>query len=178
MNSFVVNLDKLRYQKDWKDTLQEELGSAYDIFQPRMPNSTNAHYNEWRIIFDKILEKVDEDVVLVGHSLGALFLVKYLSDNNPTKKIKSLFLVAAPFDGETKESLGSFVLDSSKVENVRKKVSSIILYYSKDDPVVSFSESDKYMRKLPQATLHTLDGRGHFKQEKFPEIINDLQNVS
>lgn len=178
LDSFVVNLDKLRYQKDWKDTLQEELGLAYDVLQPRMPNNTNAHYNEWKIILDKIMEKVDEGVVLIGHSLGALFLVKYLSENNSTKKIKSLFLVAAPFDDESKESLGSFVLDPTKIEDVGEKVGSITLYYSKDDPVVSFSESDKYLQKFPQAILRVLDGREHFKQEKFPEIISDLQNVS
>jgi predicted alpha/beta hydrolase family esterase len=178
LDSFVVNLERLRYQRDWKETLQKALGPSFDILLPRMPNNTNAQYADWKKIFEKIMEKVDENVVLVGHSLGALFLTKYLSENFPSKKVKSVFLIAAPFDDTSKESLGSFAIDVSKVGNIQEKVSSIFLYFSKDDPVVSFSEADKYAQKLPQATLRTLDDRGHFRQEQFPELVRDLQNLS
>jgi len=78
LESFDVDLDRLRYRKDWKDSLQEELGQEYDVFQPRMPNSTNAQYDEWRTMFEKIIEKTGDEILLVGHSLGALFLVKHL----------------------------------------------------------------------------------------------------
>lgn len=178
LDSFVVNLDRLRYQRDWKETLQEALGPAFDVLSPRMPNNTNAQYTDWKKIFEKIMDKVDENVVLIGHSLGALFLAKYLSENFPSKKVKSVFLVAAPFDDTSQESLGSFVIDVSKVGNIQEKVGSIFLYFSKDDPIVSFSEANKYVQKLPQAILRTLDGRGHFRQEQFPELVKDLQNLS
>jgi predicted alpha/beta hydrolase family esterase len=178
LDSFVVNMDRLRYKRDWKETLQEALGPAFDVFLPRMPSNTNAQYTEWKKVFEKIIEKVDDNVVLIGHSLGALFITKYLSENFPSKKIKAIFLVAAPFDDQRKESLGSFSIDASKVGNIQERVGSIFLYFSKDDPVVYFAESDKYVQKLPQATLRTLDGRGHFRNEQFPEIVRDLQNIS
>lgn len=177
IDSFVVNLDRLRYQKDWKDNLQEDLGSLCDVFQPRMPNSTNAQYSEWKKILDKIIEKLNDNIIFVGHSLGALFLVKYFSENYPTKKIKSLFLVAAPFDDQSVESLGSFIIDPKQINNIEKRVGSIFLYYSKDDFVVPVTEADKYKQKLPNATVRILEDRGHFKQEKFLEIVTDLQNT-
>src|SRR6266481_3424751 len=162
LDLLVVNLDRLRYQKDWKDSLQEDLGPSFDVFQPRMPNNSNAQYVDWKKMFEKVMDKVDEGIILVGHSLGALFLSKYLSENSPSKQIKSVFLVAAPFDDQSKESLGSFAIDVKKLESIAKKTGSIFLYFSKDDPVVAFSEADKYLKKLPQATLRVLDGRGHF----------------
>ncbi len=177
LNSSVVDLDKLRYRKDWKDTLQETLGSTFDVFQPRMPNSNNAQYSEWKIVFEKILDQVDDNVIVVGHSLGALFIVKYLSENNPTRKIRSLFLIASPLDDETDESLGSFVVDSDKVKNIHKRTEKIYFYFSKDDPVVAFSEAEKYMKKFPDAIFRILDGRGHFKQENIPELVLDLQSL-
>jgi predicted alpha/beta hydrolase family esterase len=143
-----------------------------------MPNNSNAQYADWKKMFEKVMDKVDEDVILVGHSLGALFLTKYLSENSSSKRIKSIFLVAAPFDDQSKESLGSFVIDVKKVESIAQKTDSIFLYFSKDDPVVAFSEADKYIQKLPLATLKVLDSRGHFRQEKFPELVADLQNLS
>lgn len=178
LNSFVVNLERLRYQKDWKDSLQEDLGYTFDVYQPRMPNNSNAQYADWKKMFEKVMDKVDENVILIGHSLGALFLTKYLSENSPSKRIKSVFLVAAPFDDQSKESLGSFAIDVKKVESMAQKTGNIFLYFSKDDPVVAFSESDKYIQKLPRAILKVLDNRGHFKQEKFPELVADLQNLS
>lgn len=39
-----------------------------------MPNSNNAHYQEWKIIFDKIVTLLDEDVIFISHSLGGIFL--------------------------------------------------------------------------------------------------------
>lgn len=178
LESFVVNLDRLRYRRDWKETLQEELGPVFDVLLPKMPNNSNAQYTEWKKMIEKVMDKVDENVVLIGHSLGALFLAKYLSESLPSKKVKSVFLVAAPFDDASKESLGSFGIDVKKVESIQEKVGSIFLYFSKDDPVVSFAEADKYIQKLPQAILRTFDDRGHFKQEKFPELVRDLQNLS
>ncbi len=177
LQSYTVNLERLRQRKDWKDSLKNELGSSYDVLQAKMPNATNAQYDEWKIVLDKILMVVDENIILIGHSLGALFLAKYFSENSVSKKVKSLFLVAAPFDDESKESLGSFILDADKIKAIEKRVPNIFMYYSADDPVVTFSEANKYMQRLPNAILRSLDGRSHFNQEGFPEIIKDLQST-
>lgn len=178
LDSFVVNLDRLRYRKDWKDVLQENLGEGFDVLQPRMPNKTNAQYADWEKIFKKIMEKVDDSLVLVGHSLGALFLVKYLSENTLEKNVPSVHLVAAPFDDEEQESLGSFKIDTNKVENIQALTNNIFLYFSTDDPVIPVSESQKYAEKLPQATLKKFTDKGHFNQEAFPELVHDIQNIS
>ena len=93
-----IDFDKMR-ASGWKDNLQKSLGNKFEVFRPQMPNRENARYTEWKIWFEKILPLMDKDIVLVGHSLGGIFLAKYLSENKIKKNIRSVFLVAAPFVG-------------------------------------------------------------------------------
>ncbi|MBU2220500.1 alpha/beta hydrolase [Patescibacteria group bacterium] len=161
----------------WKNSLQEELGEAWQVLAPSMPSKYNAKYVEWCIWFEKVLPHLRDDVVLVGHSLGGIFLAKYLSEHTLLVSIAGLWLIAAPFDTEdTDYSLADFTLPES-LENVSKQAKHIVLYHSTDDPVVPFPALDKYKEKLPEATVRIFSDRGHFLQERFPELIEDIQSL-
>ncbi len=76
-----LNLERLKPIKDWKDSFQEDLGENYEVFIPKMPNITNARFEEWKIWFEKIINKLNENSILIGHSLGGIFLAKYFEEN-------------------------------------------------------------------------------------------------
>ena len=95
-----VAREDFKSKTDWKDDLEVKLASDFEIFAPRMPNRDNAKYVAWKIWFDKLLPYLEDDLTLVGSSLGGLFLVKYLSENIFPKMIRSLILVAAPYNGK------------------------------------------------------------------------------
>lgn len=84
-----VDLERLKYELDWKDSLAADLGDEYEVLVPSMPNKTNAKYREWKIWFERIVPLLKNDVILVGHSLGGIFLAKYLSLETLPKKNKS-----------------------------------------------------------------------------------------
>ncbi len=87
------------------------LGNKFDVLLPKMPNPSNAKYNEWKIIFNKISKLLEKNVILIGHSLGAIFLIKYLSENKFPKKILATLLISPPYDDDgMEESLGDFYL--------------------------------------------------------------------
>lgn len=174
LQSAPIELDRLRAKNDWKAFLQDKLGGSFDVFQPKMPNSTNAQYEEWKVWFERIASLLNENVILVGHSLGGLFLAKYLSENIFAKKIKGLFLIAAPYDTtEMDESLGSFEITHS-LGNIQSQTSTIYLYYSKDDVVVPFIHSRLYKDKISTAIVRVFEDRRHFKQEEFEELVDDI----
>ncbi len=163
---------------DWKTTLQEDLGEDFEVFLPKMPNVTNVRYEEWKIYFEKALNLLKNDSILIGHSLGGIFLAKYLDENKPTKDIKATILVASPFDDkDLSESLAEFSLDS-QLENFKKYAGKIYLVQSKDDPVVPISQLEKYKKLLPEAEVLILDGMGHFKIENFPELVDLIENIN
>lgn len=172
LKSCEVLIDKFKRHRDWKSTLQEELGGFFEVLLPQMPNSSNARFSEWKIWFERILPFLQDNVILIGHSLGGIFLAKYLSENNIPKKIKALILVAAPHNQTV--NVGDFQLPGS-LNKIIKQCPQIFLYHSKDDPVVTFSEMEAYLKQLPKAKSFVFDDRGHFLQENFPEIIALLQ---
>lgn len=169
-------LEDIKREPIWKDYLQENLGDDFEVLKPNMPNGKNAQYSEWVIMFEKIIPLLDNEVILMGHSLGGTFLMKYLSENKIKKEIKSLFLIAPTFEDTVLESLASFRIENS-LNKVGKQCDNIFLYHSKDDSVVPFGHSEKFKKEISEIKLKTFEERGHFLQKDFPEITGDLKNI-
>lgn len=172
LNQMHININDFRVRK-WKKTLQEKLGESFDVLLPDMPNALNAKYAEWKIWFEKIIPQLDEKVVLAGHSLGAIFLAKYLSENEFPKKILGTLLVAAPYSFTP---AADFILQND-LNLFEKQGGEIILYHSKDDPVVSFNDLEKYKKAMPSAQTRVFEDRKHFNQLEFPELVEDIKSL-
>ncbi len=170
-----VTLERLT-AKDWKATLGERLGSAFEVFTPRMPNGQNAKYLEWNICFEKLLSLMDDGVVLVGHSLGGIFLAKYLAEETLSKKIRATLLIAAPFTSPKVEPLGDFLLPGS-LEKLSTQSGKLFFFQSKDDQIVPYSDVKAYQKSLPDAHFTLVDGRGHFNDATFPELEETLRTL-
>lgn len=162
--------------KGWKSSLQTFLGEGYEVLLLKMPNEFNCKYLEWKIWFEKFIPFFNEDVILVGHSLGGIFLAKYLAENTLAKTIKAVFLIAAPFDDVDTASLADFGLPPS-LELIEKQVKQIFIFQSEDDPVVPFSEIAKYQADLPSAKIRIFKDKGHFNQESFPELVDEIRKI-
>jgi len=156
----------------WKKRLAQDL-SGFDVYTPEMPNKLNARYEEWKIWFDKLVPYMTEGVVLIGHSMGGIFLAKYLAENQIGRIVASVHLVAAPFYPSEREYSADFGLPPS-LERLANQVKHIFLYFSRDDKVVEFSDSARYLTVLPSANLVIFNDRGHFNQESFPELVKNI----
>jgi uncharacterized protein len=177
LKDYEIELSDLK-GNGWKNSLQEKLGEDYEVFKPQMPDRDNAKYMEWKIWFEKILNLLNNEIILVGHSLGGIFLAKYLSENKLSKKILATFLVAAPFDDKDSEyTLPEFTL-SEDLSLFEKQSDKIIIYHSKDDPVVPFVDLNKYSKKLKSARIVIFEDKGHFGQLEFPEIVSDILRLN
>jgi len=173
-----VNLEKLRFKVVWRYGLGKMLGNKFDVFNPKMPNQDNAHYKEWKVWFEKIIASLNDELILVGHSLGSIFIAKYLAENKVSIKIKASILVAAPFDdSDVDEPLGDFVLKNS-LDGFAKQGGKIYFFQSKDDKIVPFAQLGKYMKMLPKAKKRVFNNREHFNQESFPEIVKLIKNIN
>ncbi len=169
-----IDLERFRQEK-WANSLRVKLGRRFDVLLARMPNPANAKYEEWKILFRKIAPKLKNNVILIGHSLGGIFLAKYLSENKFPKKIRATILIAPPYDDKNmEESLGDFKLPKS-LKRLEKQGGRIFLYHSEDDKVVPFAHLEKYKKVLPSATVRKFKKREHFSQASFPELVRDIK---
>ncbi|MFA7319453.1 MAG: alpha/beta hydrolase [Parcubacteria group bacterium] len=174
LKSYEITPDKfdkhVKGGKRWKDGLQEKLGDKFDVLLPLMPCANNARYVEWKIWLEKFFPFLKGEVILIGHSLGGLFLAKYLSENDFPVSIKTVFLLAAPM------MEGNFKLPES-LEKIEQQTKKIYLYHSENDPVVPFADVEKYAAKLPSAEKVIFEDKGHFIDEEFPEFVEKLKNL-
>lgn len=166
-----VDYERLKPAKRWKDTIIEVFSEA-DILTPSMPNSSNAQFEEWSIWFEKIIPFFGDDVRLIGHSLGAMFLAKYLHLYPLKKPVRQLILLAGGYNDDVR-GYGSFAIDSAT--GLEKSADEVHLFHSKDDFVVPYSELAKFQADLPTATVHSFEDRNHFLDAEFPELIDVLK---
>lgn len=113
--------EKIRWTDDF---LKKNIGKNFKIIKPRMPLQDNARYEEWKIHFKNYFPQLKNNLILIGSSLGGIFLAKYLSENKFPKKILSTYLICPPCENNLpKEDLvGGFKLksDLSLLEKIPK----------------------------------------------------------
>lgn len=170
-----VTLEDLR-GTDWKRHLSKNLGEGYEVYLAQMPNKENAKYAEWKIWFEKFIPQFDDGIVFVGHSLGGIFLAKYLSENTFPKKIAGVCLVAAPYNTLTEHPRADFNI-LTPLTLFEEQAQRIFVYHSTDDRIVPYSNLLRYQKELPKATVRVFDSKGHFNGEDFPDIVHDIRNL-
>jgi len=171
-----INIEE---KEKWSGSyLDEKLSKKFKIIKPKMPCKENAKYEEWKIQFERYLEKMDQDLVLIGTSLGGIFLAKYLSENTLDKNIISAYLIALPFDAKSvnkKEICGGFELKEN-LEKIEKNCKKVVFMFSKNDKVVNISAITGYQKTLKNSEFMEFeDKNGHFQISEFPEIIEMLK---
>ncbi|MFM2415212.1 MAG: hypothetical protein RI911_905 [Candidatus Parcubacteria bacterium] len=156
-----------RRQKRWHRQLEAVL-PGWSILRPQMPNDTNAQYVEWELYFEKVVPYMEQGCVLVGHSLGGTFLLKYLTKHVLPVQPKALHLVAPSFGVPGT----SFEVDED-VSVIPTRIPTTI-HHSHDDTVVPYSESVEGILRMPGAQLISYETKGHFIDETFPELVSLL----
>lgn len=157
----------------WEADLEEKLGRKFEIIRPRMPKQDDAKYKDWKIVFERYLPLLRSNFILIGSSLGGIFLAKYLSENKLPKKALSVYLVCAPFDNSlpTEDLVGGFKLKTN-ISLIEQNCKNLHILFSKDDDVVPASHAEKYRKKLKRAHIVVYKSKkGHFTVPAFPEII-------
>lgn len=176
-NYVIDDISQIR-KKDWKVGLEDKLGGNYSVLMPTMPNNKNAKYLEWEIWFNKIIPFIQDGVILVGHSLGATFLFKYLSEQVLDKKVKATVFIAGVYDDSVfEESLGDFKKPDS-FKGFIDQAGKVSVFHSKDDQVVPFSQTQILREMIGEYDLHEFNERGHFNQEEFPELAEKIKELS
>lgn len=141
-----------------------------------MPTSYYPEYELWKKELERF--EVDEGTILVGHSCGGGFIVRWLSENSEVK-IHKVILVApwvginpkADFD----ETFFQFTFDRSLVARTNETV---MISSTDDKPGVKQSE-EEILSKIDAIRQVTLENKGHFTfrslgGEEFPELLQEI----
>ena len=161
---------------DLVNTLQKELANEYHIHFPLIAQPDAPTYQMWKQLFDAELQEKTEPMILIGHSLGASTLLKYLSEEKPTITILGLFLISTPFWSKKGWDTNDFVLKEG-FESELPHIPYVFLYHSKDDDMVPFNHLDFYKKAFPKAMVRALKGNDHAFENGLPVLVSDLKKL-
>ncbi len=157
--------------KGWKEWLQFILEQEHDIVM-QIPRFPHAHtfmmkYSEWEEIMNS--QKINSDTILIGHSAGAGFILKYMA-LHPELKVKQILLVAPWIDTGGANPFG-FYKDFDMKNIVNQTVNGIDLLVSDNDIPEMGKSRDKIITDIPSIRTHIFPGYGHFVLPELPEIL-------
>ncbi|MBU1854262.1 MAG: alpha/beta hydrolase, partial [Nanoarchaeota archaeon] len=128
-------------------------------------------------------EKIDENTVFIGRSIGPPFILRVLELLN--KPVKASFLVAGFCSDiglkEFRPVLDTFIDKPFNWNKIRANCQKFIVYHSVDDPIVPLKNGEELAEKLG-VKLRVFEDGGHFNIGtmyglKFEEILEDVKEL-
>jgi len=146
--------------------LEEELTKRnYNVIIPSFPTKENCNYSNWKNILDKYKNEINEETIVIAHSIGNEFIIKYCYYNNI--KIKMYIGLAGfckYFECVGKDNLNKAIKDLllSKEEKEYFKRLEIDKYsiYSDNDHIIPFNILQEYSKEI-EAIPILINGIGH-----------------
>ena len=141
-----------------------------------MPHEDTPDYPTWSRAIIEQIARLGDDVILVGHSVGATIVIWSMAENQPKQRLRGIFLIATPFVGDRGWQIEDFV----PPKNIGAKIPDvpIYLYHGREDEVVPFAHVDLYAEAMPQAFIRRLAGRNHQLNDDLSEVARDICAVN
>ncbi|MDD5639366.1 MAG: alpha/beta fold hydrolase [Candidatus Pacebacteria bacterium] len=167
----------------WRPWIMSEL-QKMDIFSfsLAMPNPDNPILIEWLKEIDRYIKRYENDeIFLIGHSLGGLAILRYLekySQNN----IKGIVLVATPcnfYEKDNKKNIFSFFKNKINWEILKTRKLKATIIQGDDDPTVPISDGKEIAKKLAAKLIIIPNGKhlnGSAGFVKLPECLEAILN--
>jgi predicted alpha/beta hydrolase family esterase len=159
------------------ESLQQSLGSHYDVRFPRMPHESDPDVDAWKEHIASELSHASGTVILVGHSVGGAIVLRYLSEEKVEKPIAALFVLAAPaWDGDS----WNFEDLKLRADVVAKldAIPRIVFYHCRDDAIIPFAHLALHGARIPQALTHAFESGGHQFENQLAAVASDIQSGS
>ena len=160
----------------WLKNILEEKNYKVDV--PQMPVGVgNQNYDNWSNELSKL--NVNENTVIIAHSISPIFVCKYLINNKI--KVKKLIFVCGfnnylGIDPDFDAVNESMFIDN--LEDIKNYCSDIICFYSDNDPYVKFDVEKEFADTVSNKQYIVKNG-GHINEEfgytEFKEILEVLE---
>lgn len=162
---------------NWFPWLKKELENKnYEVIVPKFPTPVNQNLNNWIKIFEPYFNKLDENSILVGHSLGCAFILNILE--RIEIRVKKVVLVA-PFAGflnnpKFDEVNKTFLDKNFNWDKIKGNCSEFVILYSDNDPYVPEKKVLELSKNLGIEPVLIKGGRHLNKKagfSEFPELL-------
>ncbi|HOX60778.1 MAG TPA: leucine--tRNA ligase [Candidatus Magasanikbacteria bacterium] len=181
--------------ENWFPWFKKEMEKrGCEVIIPQMVDSETPKLSEWVKQLTNLGVTKDDDLYVVGHSLGAVAACQYILENR--LHVKKLILVGPTGNSQGEENWKNLLsagceeeglkcikdfneanTDLSKLVNLADER---VIYISDNDPFIPMSVMDDYSGI--DARVNVLKNRGHFNESagirELPEILSEFPEVT
>jgi predicted alpha/beta hydrolase family esterase len=166
----------------WQAWLSDVLSSrGHHVDSPALPEPDYPNRQNWlNAIRDVADQRHPEQLVLIGHSLGATSALDYIEQlDQPIKA----FISVAGFERDYGSDLNGYFLRGHSVDfsKVRANVGTTFCIYGDDDPYVTKEALHQLSDDL-RVTPTVVTGGGHLNTEAsfttFPYLLDIVENLT
>lgn len=183
-NVFIFHGTEGYPEENWFPWMKEKLeAKGCNVIVPQFPSPPilPAKISEWFEVFRKYQEYINENTIIIGHSLGGLFALRILEQlEHP---IKAVFLTGTPigikplFNYSRDNSFSGFNFDW---EIIKKNAKHFEVFHSDNDPYVCL-DNGKQLAKELGVELTFIPNAGHFNKKAgylaFPDLLKRVENI-
>ena len=178
-NYFIIHGSFVDSDTDWYPWIRDELKKTnQNVIAPNFPVGLEIQcYDAWKKELDKYKDYINENTIFIAHSIGPIFVVKYILENN--LKIDSLYSVSG-FNGlinikDFDKVNSSFFMND--YTNFEKNCKNRVAFHSDNDPFVPQSLLIEFAKNI-KANTHIIKNAGHFIEDDgyltFPELLSSI----
>lgn len=165
----------------WRGWLMQELEKA-DVYACALPMPTPEApvQQEWVDEISKIIKmNPNDEIFLVGHSLGATAILRYL-EIVPTK-VAGAILVSAPITKTMNRKIDNFLETPFNFETIKTKAQKFVVIHGDNDPYVPITEHGDVCSKALNAQYIVVKNGQHLNGSAgyhvLPECLEALDSI-
>ncbi|GHU07281.1 hypothetical protein FACS189431_1570 [Alphaproteobacteria bacterium] len=172
-------------KENWFPWLKEKLESlGHEVVAPKLPTPRNQSVENW----DEALQKqapwtFGKNTVLIGHSLGATYMLNILNRDRPESVSASFFVSGFLHDlgDDHFDKLNhSFTHQDFDFEKIKKYAGEVFVIAGDNDPYVPMIETEELASRLSVEPM-IIKGGGHLNAEagyiEFSELLEKIEKI-
>ena len=165
----------------WRPWLMAEL-EKQDVYACAlsMQNPDEPILSEWLEEIKRHIDKnLNDDIYLVGHSLGGTAILRYL-EHFDSPNLKGVIVASAPCHQNTIDKIANFLHADFNWEVMKNKVDHVAVIHGDNDPNVPVSDAEEIARQ-PDGKLILIPNGKHLNGSagftELPEALSVLSEM-
>ncbi len=167
-------------QENWFPWLKKELIKiGRQVIIPQFSTPENQTLGNWLSTLEQYEKHIDEDTILVGHSLGVPFALNVIE----RYKVKAAFLVAG-FYGKAGNrfdpGMVTFAQRKFDWEKIKSNCKHFYIFHSDNDPYIRLEKAEALAEKLGTDVI-IVPGAGHINRSsgytEFDILLSKIKEI-
>ena len=166
---------------NWAGWLADQLSVlGLEVLSPELPNADNPKQKEWITKIRETSKTFDNETILVGHSLGAIAILRLLETFGDFEKVKAAILVCGFTNNLGIDEINDFFKNEFDWEKIKGGAENFVIINSDNDPYMKIEEGKILHEKLG-GELIIEHNAGHINTDagftEYPRLLESIKTL-